>query len=95
MGTSAAYMWATAYYGVHESNNLLPAYSAHLILYVRFIDDIFGIWNGTDEAWQAFKRDINDFGILTWEICEPSSSADFLDLTISIERDGSLTTKTY
>ena len=95
MGTSAACMWATAYYGVHESNNLLPAYSAHLILYVRFIDDIFGIWNGTDKAWQAFKRDINDFGILTWEICEPSSLADFLDLTISIEQDGSLTTKTY
>ena len=95
MGTSAACMWATAYYGVHESESLLPAHSAHLILYVRFIDDIFGIWNGTDDAWKEFKEDINNFGILTWEICEPSLSANFLDLTISIEQDGSLTTKTY
>ena len=95
MGTSAACMWATAYYGVHESESLLPTHSTHLVLYVRFIDDIFGIWNGSDEAWEAFKGDINNFGILTWEICEPSSSANFLDLTISIEQDGSLTTKTY
>ncbi|EJK45389.1 hypothetical protein THAOC_35999 [Thalassiosira oceanica] len=46
-------------------------------------------------SWQLFKQDVNDFGILTWEIDELSTSVDFLDLTISITQDGRLTTKTY
>ena len=46
-------------------------------------------------AWESFKRDVNKFGILTWEIDEPSTSVDFLDLTISITQDGRLTTKTF
>ena len=95
MGTSAACMWATAYYGVHETTTLIPRHSTSLILYVRYIDDIFGIWTGDKAAWQAFKADINNFGILTWDINEPSTSVDFLDLTITVQPNGRLTTKTY
>ena len=95
MGTSAACMWATIYYGAHESNALIPTYGHNLPIFLRFIDDIFGIWIGDTAAWQSFKRDVNDFGILTWEIEEPSTSVDFLDLTISITQDGRLTTKTF
>ena len=43
MGTSAACMWATIYFSVHENSTLLPKYSNNLLLYCRFIDDIFGI----------------------------------------------------
>ena len=46
MGTSAACMWATIYFGVHENDTLLPRFSNNLLLYCRFIDDIFGIWIG-------------------------------------------------
>ena len=41
MGTSAAVMWATLYYGYHEAHRLLPTYSEQLFYYRRFIDDIF------------------------------------------------------
>ena len=95
MGTSAACMWATIYYGVHESTTLIPKYTSNLPIFLRFIDDILGIWIGDRAAWQRFKQDVNSFGILTWEIDEPSTSVDFLDLTISISQDGNITTKTY
>ena len=96
MGTSAACMWATIYYAVHEIGILIPKYQNNLLLFKRFIDDIFGIWidDGTIDAWENFKADTDNFGILTWEFEEPSQSVAFLDLTISIE-DNHITTKTY
>ncbi|KAL7520013.1 hypothetical protein ACHAWF_000257 [Thalassiosira exigua] len=94
MGTSAACMWATIYYAVHEMRLLIPKYTNNLLIFLRFIDDMFGIWldNGDTTTSPAFKRDVGDFGILTWEFEELSTSVDFLDLTISIE-GSSLTTK--
>ena len=94
MGTSAACMWATIYFGVHESRKLIPTYQNQLSLLRRFIDDKIGIWVGTDFEWQCFKQDTNNFGILTWEFEEPSLSVVFLDLTISIER-GQIVYKTF
>jgi len=57
---------------------------------------MFRIWidDGTINAWENFKSDTDDFGILTWEFKEPSQSVAFLDLTISIE-ESRITTKTY
>jgi len=43
MGTSAACMWATIYFAVHEMGKLQPTYGRHLLPFKRFIDDIFGI----------------------------------------------------
>ena len=60
----------------------------------RFIDDLIGIWTGTDTEWEQFKQDVNNFGILTWDIEDPSDSKIFLDLTITIER-GRIITTTY
>ena len=94
MGTSAACMWATIYYSVHESGVLLPRYGHCLPLLRRFIDDLIGIWTGTDTEWEQFKRDVNNFGILTWDIEDPSDSKIFLDLTITIAR-GRIVTTTY
>ena len=96
MGTSAACMWATIYFSVHEDSILLPMFSNNLLLYCRFIDDIFGVWIGNRNgmAWAQFKERCNDFGILKWDFFEPSKSVNFLDLTIYI-KDGFILTKTY
>jgi hypothetical protein len=88
MGTSAAVMWATLYYGYHEVHTILPKHSANLLYFKRFIDDIFGIWIGTTEdQWHEFCTDIDNFGILTWDIKQQrrSQSVNFLDLTLTIE----------
>lgn len=88
MGTSAAVMWATIYYATHEINVILPKYRGQLLYFRRYIDDIFGIWIGTTESqWDEFCNDIDDFGILSWDIKTQSRSrsVNFLDLTLTIE----------
>ena len=94
MGTSAAVMWATLYYGYHEEHHLIPTYGQHLLYFRRYIDDIILIWLSENAAdWEAFKNDLG-FGILTWAASELSSSVDFLDMTISIV-DDRIETRTY
>ena len=90
MGTSAAVMWATLYYTYHEVHTLIPNHGHNLLYFKRYIDDIFAIWTGNlTTDWSAFKEDVNNFGVLKWDINEvtPSKSVNFLDMTLSIEDD--------
>ena len=65
-----------------------------------FVDDIYAIVlvGGEDglseEKWEKIKYDIDDFGILKWNVEDPSLSVDFLDLNLTIE-DGNIVSKTY
>ena len=95
MGTSAACMWATLYYACHEKRRIYPNYNTQLFYYKRFRDDIFAIWVGDDAAWNRLHINLNDFGILSWEIDELQTSVNFLDVTISITERGQLETRTY
>ena len=99
MGTSAAVMWATLYYAYHEVHCLIPKHGRHLPYFKRFIDDIFGVWTGNlTTDWDLFCKDVDTFGILKWDITNddrrPSTSVDFLDLTLSIE-NGRVVTRTF
>ena len=95
MGTPTACLHATISYGVHERNKILPSYSKYLLFYKRFIDDVIGIWDGSDnETWEQFQQAMNSWGKLKWVISERSKKADFLDLTISIEH-GKILTRTF
>lgn len=95
MGTSAACMWATIYFAIHEAF-LLDKYSVELLLYKRFIDDMFAAWNGTRQRWIEFKADTDSFGLLKWDFEDDlSTSVNFLDLTVSIGPSGEILTKTY
>ncbi|KAL7517833.1 hypothetical protein ACHAWF_000156 [Thalassiosira exigua] len=88
MGSSAACMWATIYFAIHEIDKLLPNYGGYLLIFKRFIDDMFGIWVCDDNAtWNHFKNEINNFGVIHWEFNEPSTSVDFLDRNIRIEHN--------
>ena len=97
MGTSAAVMWATLYYAYHEVHTLLPNHGHNLLYFIRYIDNIFGIWTGNlTTDWQSFSDDVNNFGVLKWDITEivPSTSVNFLDMTLSIE-NGRIVSKTF
>ena len=48
----------------------------------------------SDDEWNQFKVDIDDFCILRWDVNGPSSSMNFLDLTITIE-NGAIVSSTY
>ena len=96
MGTSVAVIFANLYYGWHEKTCILPHYNTKdncpLVFYRRFIDDIFGIWVGTDLQFESLKKDANSFGILKWDFIQPSNTITFLDLEVTI-KDCKITTK--
>jgi hypothetical protein len=104
MGTSAAVMWATLYFGNHEVKKLLPTYTPYLHgdkPLSRFIDDKYGFWVCNEckdwrccHHWQSFKQDLNNFGVLKWTIEDPSKQVVFLDLVITID-DNRVITRTY
>ena len=82
MGTSAACIWATIYFAVHEMGHIIPKFGNELLLFLRFIDDIVGIWVGKQSGkdWNNFKHEVNNFGILEWEFEEPSKKVNFWTL---------------
>ena len=89
MGTSAAVMWATIYFGYHKQHTLIPKYGQYLLYFKRYIDDIIGISVFDDSStWEEFKAEVDNFGILTWGFEEPSKEVNFLDMTFSIVGDG-------
>jgi hypothetical protein len=62
----------------------------------RFIDNMLGIWCGSDTDWIIFKTSLNGFGRLKWICNERVTSVTFLDLTITIDATSkTIYTKTY
>ena len=100
MGTTAAVIWAIIYFCWHEKHKLIPKYQTTIPLVVQFVDDGFGIaLVGGDDGLSKndqcqFKTDIDNFGILRWDVEDPSKSTEFIDLTIEI-KDGAIITRTY
>jgi hypothetical protein len=96
IGTSCACLFATMYMALCERATLLRKYKDNLILLKRFIDDMLGVWKYTDEqSWLNFQADMNAFGPLDWIVEPLSNKVDFLDLTIEINKDQRISTKTY
>jgi len=88
MGTPAACAYATLTYGHYKNTVILPTYNSNLLYYRRYVDDKFGIWipSATDnlQAWESFKKSLNNWVKLEWLIEEPSQATNFLDLTLHI-----------
>lgn len=97
MGTPPAPPYATIYYGIHE-NSFLDKYKDSLLFYRRFIDDVVGIWlchpdrNEDQRLWSKFQHEMNAYKGLTWEFSSLSLNVDFMDLTLSIHDNRTVTT---
>ena len=62
---------------------------------MRYIDDIFGIWDGTEEELKLFHKAANSVhSNIEVDLRFSEAKIDFLDVTISIE-NGFLTTDLY
>ena len=98
MGTSCAVEFANLYFGLHEKEGIRPQFMdilKRITFYKRLVDDTCFIWLGdTDAAWDNLVNLFNNWGILKWDINLPSSSVDFLDLTLTVV-NGRIVTKTY
>jgi len=98
MGTPAACSYATITYGHFENTEILTEFRPQILLYKRYIDDVFGLWipPPTQQAstWAKFKERLNSWGSLKWLIEEPSNKTVFLDLQIEL-KNGMVYTNTY
>ena len=97
MGTNVACMYATIYYSYHEEMQLL--HLSYIKFYRRLIDDAFIIFDDRKGSFDDLESNMNDFGPtnkrLHWTTEQPATTIDFLDLTITIQDDGTITTKTF
>ena len=101
MGTPCACACATMYYSYHEETKLLhTCQSPKPILYARLIDDALVIVKDQRNNFIDFInkmksfKDNNNNG-LDWEHTQPATTANFLDLAITILPNGSISTKTH
>jgi hypothetical protein len=97
MGPPSAFVYATVAYGYHERTHIIPKQTKDKMPYLKkFIDDMLGIWCGSDADWVIFKASLNGFGRLKWICSERMTSVTFLDLTITINTTSrEIHTKTY
>ena len=100
MGTPCACIHATLFFAYFEQTYLLIKYNQNILFYVRQIDDILMIWQDNDNdtnnhTFNQFKEDLNSQSKLKWKTQNPSHTTNFLDLTISIDRRGYISTKTF
>ena len=88
MGTPPAPPWANLYFAVFE-NSFLPDFDDDLILYRRFIDDVFGIFlydPARPDRFADLTAALNHpSSRLTWTVEPLSDTVDFMDLTITID----------
>ncbi|XP_066931363.1 uncharacterized protein [Clytia hemisphaerica] len=59
MGTKCAPTYANLFMSQFEESNIYPLLTEKCKTYLRFIDDIFMIWSGTEEELKRFIQEIN------------------------------------
>jgi len=90
MDTSCTCSYATLYWAYIEHKHILPTWLHGLPSLWRFIDDKLGIWTGSEEEFQLFS-----YSQLIWTSSRLTSSINYLDITITIEESGKISTKTF
>ena len=105
MGTPMAVNFANLFMGKFEREMLL-AYKSQFKLqpavWLRYIDDVFIIWTGERDQFLHFMNFCNSFAAtqgyrsnIQFTFSPPSTSVDFLDTTVSLNNDGTLSTTLF
>jgi len=95
MGICPAPSLAIIFFAIHE--DFLMNKWKSIIFWLRFIDDVLGIWIPhptritDDQNWKNFQEDMNKFHGLPWEFVPRTSQVEFMDLVVRIEGDRLLT----
>jgi hypothetical protein len=67
-------------------------------LWVRYIDDVFGVWLHDVESLKQFHHSLNEFHPtikFSLEHTDDTPSISFLDTSVSLTKDGTITTELY
>jgi hypothetical protein len=94
--------YTNLYFASHEYERILTKYAKYLAstnaILMMYL--VLGIWYCHDEAedallWAAFQQDMNAYGRLRWTFLSRSLNADFLDLSLTLAFDGSVTSTIF
>ena len=85
MGTKCAPSYASLFMGKFEETHILPKIRDLILIYVRYIDDIFFIWPGTERELLQFFSEINSVHpTIKFDYIYSRKNVNFLDSTVSI-----------
>ena len=94
IGSKLGKNFACTYMGKWEEELMKKTMKTPL-LYIRFVDDIFGIWNGTEEELIAFQALANSIHPrIEVELKSSRHNIDFLDVNVWLQ-NGKLQTSVY
>ena len=86
MGTKCAPTYASIFMGLFEQTHILPRIKEHILLYVRYIDDIFFVWRGSEAELKKFLETINTLHpSIKFDYELSRSKSVFLDCSIQVE----------
>ena len=84
MGTKCAPTYASLFMGAFEQSHLIPKIKDFILLYVRYIDDIFFLWKGSEEELLKFLASVNKLHpTIKFDYAYSKSNITFLDSRIS------------
>ena len=95
MGTKVAPSFANKFMGWFE-DIYVYTYHKQPHIWVQFIDDIFVIWSGSEGQLRQFVEYLNScLPSIKFEAEISTTSVNFLDVTVSITKDGDIKTGLY
>jgi hypothetical protein len=85
MGTKCAPTYASLFMGKFEETYIIPKIRNSIMMYVRYIDDIFLIWKGSEEDLNKFLIEINEVHhSIKFDHELSRKSVNFLDCKVSL-----------
>ena len=96
MGTICAPPYANIFMGKFEHDNIHPTFNANCPVYLRFIDDIFGIWIGSREDFIAAIEKLNQcHQTIKFDFELSENNVNFLDTNVFVSETNTLKTKVF
>ena len=102
MGQPPSPSYARIFFGIYE-RKIIPELKRLGILthYSRYLDDVFGCWKQRNNQrldtaqWETFKDTMNKYYGLTWDFKERTDQINFLDIKVSINKRGKISTNLH
>ena len=96
MGSKCSSSYADVFMGKFETDKIFPKIDRKHLCYVRFRDDIFMIWTAGENSLKEFIQEINkEHPSIKFDCKYSRSSVNFLDTTLILESNGSISTSLY
>ena len=96
MGSKCSSSYADVFMGKFETDKIYPRIDGKSSCYIRFRDDIFMIWTAGEKSLKEFIKEINcEHPSIKFDCKYSKRSVNFLDTTLTLERNGSIGTSLY